>query len=244
MVALLIAAMWVIAACGSASSPGNATPEAATPPPVTFTFVQPEQLDPPIVTPQPGMAIDYEKLVIAHPGQKTKEYDGVTIMFHQAAPQNKMLLINKEGLKRLLDFLNQKSKTRLVFILAPDDREMNALYDPVDEMLVVQVHASVPPAQLTGSLIAAILKRGDMNLDTQVGTAKAYALYAAMRCVSTEGYQGMILPEGTLHVSEADYAQMLPVLCGIESLLVYTDAISVPTATPQPVVPNSDNTAA
>ena len=163
-------------------------------------------------------------------------YDGVTIMFHKDAPKNKMVLINMDGLKRLLDFLHQESKTRLVFILAPDDKEVTSPYDPEDDMLVVQVYASVPPAQLTGSLVAAILKRGNLKMDEASATTQAYAIFEAMQCISAEGYQGMLLPGDAGHVDDQTYQKMLPALCGIEGLLVYTDAID--TTPTQPVVPN------
>jgi hypothetical protein len=234
----------LLAACGSASAPVDRTPESAvTTTPVTFIFVSPEDMVPPSVTPVPGRELDYSKLVMAHPGDRTKEYDGVVVLLHQAAPQDKMLLINKEGLKRLLDFLNQNSKTKLVFIVAPDDKEMMSPYDPEGNMLVVQVHASIPPAQLTGSLVASILKRADINLDTAIASARAYAIYAAMRCVPAEIYRGMVLPDGTKHIADDEYQQMLPALCGIEALLVYTDAIT-PRPTPNPVVPDPSNSGA
>lgn len=233
----------VIAACGAAPEPVNQTPEPPSVTPVSFIFVEPEELAPPTVTPEPGKALDYATLLIARPGEKTEEYDGVTLMFHKDAPKGKNLLINMDGLRLLLDYLNQQSKTRLVFILAPDDKEMQSPYDPEADMLVVQVHASIPPAQLTGSLVAAILKRADISLDEATATAKAYAIYSAMRCVSPEGYQGMLLPNGTARIEDQVYQEMLPALCGIEALVVYIDAIAPP-STPKPVVPDASNNGA
>jgi hypothetical protein len=173
-----------------------------------------------------------DQVVMLRPGDRLKPYKGVTAIYHQRAAQGTGILVNKEGLHRVIDLLGIDPKDWTLIVIIGPDTAAKPFWGPLPEEKKYVVQAPVEsPLELNSAMVTALLRFKDQSISIAETKKQAFALVSAMSCLTPEVY---LNGSGDIQLlSEQEYTAILQELCGMDGFFVAVDNVPAD-ATPTP----------
>lgn len=140
-------------------------------------------------TPQPEHDVDTDQLDVMHPGQILKPYKGVTAIYHQHAPKDNVVVANKAGLHRVIDYLNiDPNGWTMIPIIWPDaNAKIFSSPIPDEKKFVVQTPLT-SPLDINSAMVIGLLKFKDQHIKQVEAKKQSAAIVSAMACLKPDIY--------------------------------------------------------